>query len=139
MYLPWICCISEGYKCHHPSTKKCMVSRDVTFFEEVPFFSSKKTSLKGRMLVNVFCVHCMFHNPLHFSFLIMVVVLRMLVIMVVIIRMLVFKERRLKLSIQGKEKKRSGTKTRNKTSFYLKLPVKRPLWILIPEQVLFLP
>lgn len=40
----------KWYKCFHPLTRKKFVSRDVTFFQSIPFFSSDKTSLQGESL-----------------------------------------------------------------------------------------
>lgn len=41
----------KGYKYYHPLTHCKFVSRDATFFEFIPFFSSCKTSLQGEQFV----------------------------------------------------------------------------------------
>lgn len=37
----------KGYKCYYPPTHRKFVSKDVTFFESIHFFSSGWTSLQG--------------------------------------------------------------------------------------------
>ncbi|PRQ58292.1 putative RNA-directed DNA polymerase [Rosa chinensis] len=37
----------KGYKCYHPPTRKYYVTMDVTFFEDMSYFSSSDTALQG--------------------------------------------------------------------------------------------
>lgn len=42
----------KGYNYYHPPTRRKFVSRDVTFFESIPFFSSGKTSLQEEQFMS---------------------------------------------------------------------------------------
>ena len=37
----------KGYKCYHPPTRKYYVTMDVTFFEDMSYYTSSDTALQG--------------------------------------------------------------------------------------------
>lgn len=44
----------KGYKCFNPITNKVVVSRDVKFEEDSPYFTKDKSSCQGELLLDIF-------------------------------------------------------------------------------------
>ncbi|KAM1503397.1 hypothetical protein ACFXTO_028641 [Malus domestica] len=54
----------KGYKCYNPTTKKCVVSRDVKFEEDCPYFTHKgNTASQGDELFEIFPLPQNINNP----------------------------------------------------------------------------